>query len=58
MQTRTILTAYSESLFPDGSNDTIFRSLGLFWAEKSSFEDAETIRMERFGARNRQKPLG
>jgi hypothetical protein len=57
-QARTILSTYSESLFPDGSNDTIFRSLGLFWAEKSSSEDEEKICMERFVARNWQKPLG
>ncbi len=40
---RTILKTYSESLFPDVSNDTNFRSLGLFWAEQASFKVKKTI---------------
>ncbi len=35
---RKVEKTYSESSFPDGSNDTIFRSLGLSEAEQSSFK--------------------
>jgi hypothetical protein len=42
--------------FPDSFNGTNFSSLGQFFAEQSSFKDAEMIREEHFGNRNRQKP--
>jgi hypothetical protein len=55
---RTILKTYSESSFLDGSNDSNFSALGLFWAEQLPFEDAETICEGHLSTRNRQKTLG
>ncbi len=57
-QARKMLKIYSESSFLDGSNDTNYRSLGLFWVEQLSFQDAETILKEHSGTRNRRKLLG
>ncbi len=55
---RNILKTYSEYSFPDGSNDTNFSYLGLFWADQSSFEDTEIIREEHLGTKNWQEELG
>jgi hypothetical protein len=41
-----------------GSKDVNVSSLGLFWVEQSSFEDANMVCEELSGARHRQKPLG
>ncbi len=48
---REMLKASSESSFLGGSNDANFSSLGLFWAEQSLLEYAETIREEFSGTR-------
>ncbi len=55
---RKLLKTYSDSSFLCASDVNNFNFLSLFWAEQSSFKDAETIQEEHFCARNCLKPLG